>query len=185
MEVVSITPQAADWSIRTAAKIGVDRVLGGQEIETAMQVLHATGTGYYPFAGRPAGHPTTLAGSPDCRGLSSSRYRLFGCRSARLPAFAGTDPGARGAGADAFTIGSSAPALMFLAQHVRQHRLALRVEAVELQVEPLVGRDARVDGAADLANWRLHLALLFHKPKKAGPFHRVPVMARAIADSDL
>ena len=131
MEVVSITPQAAAWSIRTAAKIGVDRVLGGQEIETAMQVLHATGTGYYPFAGRPAGHPTKLAGSPDCRGLSSrSRYRLFGCRSARLPAFTGTDPGARGAGADAFTIGSSAPALMFLAQDVRQHRLALRVEAV-------------------------------------------------------
>ena len=90
MEVVSTTPQAADWSIRTAAKIGVDRVLGGQEIETAMQVLHATGAGYYPFAGRPAGHPTKLAGSPevaeDCH-----RARATGCSGVDLLAYRATD----------------------------------------------------------------------------------------------
>ena len=111
MEVVSTSPQAADRSIRTAAKIGVDRVLGGQEIETAMQVL-------------PSDEARRLT-RRDCRGLSSrSRCRLFWCRSARLPGdrcgptrsckrrprrprwrhahrrrqhpFTGTDPGARG-----------------------------------------------------------------------------------------
>jgi hypothetical protein len=66
---------------------------------------------------------------------------------------------------------------MLLALDVGHPRLPLRVEAVELHVEPLVGRDARVNDAADLANLRLHLTLLFRKPKKAGPFHRVPVMA--------
>ena len=91
MEVVSTTPQAADWSIRTAAKIGVDRVLGGQEIETAMQVLHATDAGYYPFAGRPAGHPTKLAGSPDVIAEDCHRARAAGCSGVDLLAYRATD----------------------------------------------------------------------------------------------
>ena len=91
MEVVSTTPQAADWSIRTAAEIGVDRVLGGQEVETAMQILHATGAGYYPFAGRPSGHPTKLAGSPDVIAEDCRRARAAGCSGVDLLAYRATD----------------------------------------------------------------------------------------------
>jgi hypothetical protein len=91
MEVVSTTPQAADRSIRTAAKIGVDRVLGGQEIETAMQILHATDAGYYPFAGRPAGHPTKLAGSPEVIAEDCHRARAAGCSGVDLLAYRATD----------------------------------------------------------------------------------------------
>jgi hypothetical protein len=91
MEVVSTTPQAADWSIRTAAEIGVDRVLGGQEVETAIQILHATGAGYYPFAGRPSGHPTKLAGSPDVIAEDCRRARAAGCSGVDLLAYRATD----------------------------------------------------------------------------------------------
>ena len=59
------------------------------------------------------------------------------------------------------------------------------VERVELHVEALVGRDAGVDGAANFANGRFHVPLPFRRPKNAGPFQRVPVIARAIAESDL
>ena len=56
---------------------------------------------------------------------------------------------------------------MLLARDVRQRRLALGVERVELHVEALVGGDAGVDGAADLADGRLHLPLRWvRKPKK-------------------
>ena len=74
---------------------------------------------------------------------------------------------------------------MLLALDVGERRLALGVERVELHVEALVGRDAGVDGAADFADWRPHFAEWFRSPKNAGPFQRVPVIARAIADSDL
>ena len=132
MEVVSITPQAADLvdpdgrqdRRRSGPGRSGDRDGDAGPARNRYRILSIRRA---PC--RPSDESRRL--TRDCRGLSSrSRYRLFGCRSARLPAFSGTDPGARGAGADAFTIGSSAPALIFLAQDVRQHRLALRVEAV-------------------------------------------------------
>ena len=46
---------------------------------------------------------------------------------------------------------------------------------------------AGVDRAAELADDRLlhRAARRFFKPKKTSPFQRVPVMARAMAESDL
>ena len=104
------------------------------------------------------------------------------------------------------------PALRLLAGNVRLARLPLRVEAVELHVEAFLGGFAGVDRAADLRRdlclgpsllhprdpFGLGRALLakaaspfasparvFLRPKKTQPFQRVPVMARAIEDSDL
>ena len=74
---------------------------------------------------------------------------------------------------------------MLLALNVGERRLALGVEAVEFHVEPFVGRHAGVDGAANLAARCGHLLLRLRNPKKAGPFQRTFVIARAIADSDL
>ena len=93
--------------------------------------------------------------------------------------------GAAGETAVVVAVADEDPALVLLAGDVGQRRLALGVERVELHVEPLVGRDAGVDGAADLADGRFHFAEWFRSPKNSGPFHRVPVMARAMADSDL
>jgi hypothetical protein len=64
MEVVSETPQACLDSARAALEIGVDRLLGGTDIEAIMTILEGSGIGYYPFPGFPAGHPTKLGGAP-------------------------------------------------------------------------------------------------------------------------
>src|SRR6516162_7474650 len=80
---------------------------------------------------------------------------------------------------------------MRLAFDVGRGRLVLGVEGIKILVETLVGRDPRVDRAADPSSsrYRLHSgspALIWgrlsRKPKKRGPFHLVPVMAKAISD---
>ena len=79
------------------------------------------------------------------------------------------------------------PALGPLACDERLARLSLSVERIELLLQPFLGRLARVDRAALFAYDRLrHVrALRFLSPKNTQPFQRVPVMARAMADSDL
>ena len=74
---------------------------------------------------------------------------------------------------------------MLLALDVGQRRLALGVERVELHVEALVRGHAGVDGAADFAEMRFHFDEWARSPKNNGPFHLVPVIARAMADSEL
>ena len=68
--------------------IGIDRLLGGTQVEEVLEVLAGSAVRYLPFPGRPFEHPTKLAGSPaqvedDCR-----RFQAMGLRrrrSARLP----------------------------------------------------------------------------------------------------
>src|SRR5690606_3854268 len=84
------------------------------------------------------------------------------------------------------------PALGPLAGNVCLAGLTLGVERIELLLQPFLGRFPGVDRAPQLADdlrffRRLrHLRpLWFLRPKKVQPFQRVPVMARAMADSDL
>src|SRR5215204_5235066 len=75
-----------------------------------------------------------------------------------------------------------APALVGLALHVSSPRLALRVERVEVLLEAVLGRHTGVDGAAQRLGARFdHRPEPFwsRRPKKRGPFQRVPVIARA------
>ena len=83
------------------------------------------------------------------------------------------------------------PALGALAGDIGAARVALRIERVELLLEPFLARFSRVDGAAEFPGDRFCRAGLCHarprlflSPKNRQPFQRVPVMARAIADSD-
>jgi hypothetical protein len=94
---------------------------------------------------------------------------------------------AAGEAAVVVLVGQLDPALGPLACNVGAARLALRVEAVEFHVEPFLGRLAGVDRAAELPHeGLLHAApRRFFRPKNTSPFHRVPVIARAIVDSDL
>ena len=138
MEVVSTTAEACLRSARAAVAIGVDRLLGGTEVEWTLDVLAGTGVAYYPFPGRPEGHPTRLGGSPADVAADCQRFAALGCAGVDLLAYRATeaDPldlvqAARGAtdghlivagsvntpariralreaGADAFTIGSAA-----------------------------------------------------------------------------
>jgi len=138
MEVVSTSSEACLRSARVARDIGVDRLLGGTQVEEVLAILAGSAVRYLPFPGRPFEHPTKLAGSAatieqDCR-----RFQALGCAGVDLLAFRATeaDPlelvraarrGTDGtllvagsvqrpdqiralaaAGADAFTIGSAA-----------------------------------------------------------------------------
>ena len=138
MEVVSTTPQDCLKSARIAAEIGIDRLLGGTEIDKTMEIIGSTNIQYYPFCGRPEGHPTRLGGSPQSVAADCRRFESLGCAGVDLLAYRAyeADPLAlvraarevlkgelivagsvdspqriralADAGADAFTIGSAA-----------------------------------------------------------------------------
>ena len=84
-------------------------------------------------------------------------------------------------------VGDEQPALGLLACDVGLAGFALGIEGVELLLQSLFAGLARVDRAAELPDDRLLHSdpRRFFKPKNRSPFQRVPVMARAIADSDL
>src|SRR5258706_1564520 len=75
------------------------------------------------------------------------------------------------------------PAGMGLAFDIGGGSIVLRIQRVELLVEPVLGRDTGIDRAADRSDgWSLHdrasivdRSSLSRKPKKRGPFHLVPV----------
>ena len=80
MEVVSTTEEACLASTRTARDIGVDRLLGGTHATAILALLEGSGIAYYPFPGRPQGHPTRLAG--DAAEVAADCRRLEACGSA-------------------------------------------------------------------------------------------------------
>ena len=138
MEVVSTSKEACLNSARTARDIGVDRLLGGNDVVEVLGVLDGSDIAYLPFPGRPEGHPTRLGGSADeieadcrrfaelgCAGVDLLAYRATECDPLDLirAARAGTDgqlvvagsiasperiQDVARAGADAFTIGTAA-----------------------------------------------------------------------------
>jgi hypothetical protein len=61
-EVVSTTPEDVDASLATGAALGVDCILGGTDLDAARRALGSLDR-YFPFPGRPVGHPTRLRGS--------------------------------------------------------------------------------------------------------------------------
>ena len=108
------------------------------------------------------------------------------------PLQAGPFQRAAGDAAVVILIADQHPALGALAGDVRLAGLALGVERVELLLQPFLGGFPGVDRAAQLADdlrffrrLRHVRPLWFLSPKNTQPFQRVPVMARAMADSDL
>ncbi len=91
IEVVSTTPESVKTSLDTAAELGVDRVLGGQDIDYALDALKDCGAAYYPFPGNPVGHPTKLGGLPDDIGQDCKRMMTAGCAGVDLLAYRATD----------------------------------------------------------------------------------------------
>jgi hypothetical protein len=138
LEVVSTSAEACLRSARAAVEIGVDRLLGGTDAEPILDIVAGRGVAYYPFPGRPEGHPTRLGGSPADVAADCRRFAGLGCAGVDLLAYRATEaapldlvraaraatPGylivagsvntparikdLRAAGADAFTIGSAA-----------------------------------------------------------------------------
>lgn len=138
MEVVSTTPETCLRSARIGREIGIDRLLGGTQVDEVLAILDGSATTYLPFPGRPHDHPTKLGGTVEQIADDVRRSRAKGCAGVDLLAYRATeaDPlalvrAARAAsdgvllvagsvqtpaqvraladaGADAFTIGSAA-----------------------------------------------------------------------------
>lgn len=138
MEVVSTSAEACLNSARVARDIGVERLLGGTQVDEVLEILRGSATTYHPFPGKPVGHPTKLGGSPADVEADCKRFAAKGCAGVDLLAYRATEadpielvhaarrgtPGyllvagsvatplqiraLKAAGADAFTVGSAA-----------------------------------------------------------------------------
>ena len=86
LEVVSTTSEAVVRSLEAARTLAVDRVLGGTNLDTARRILGGL-AGYFPFPGRPVGHPTKLEGSPELVAEHCRASREAGCGGVDLLAY--------------------------------------------------------------------------------------------------
>jgi uncharacterized protein related to proFAR isomerase len=91
MEVVSTTSEACLDSAQAAVDIGVDRLLGGTDAEAILEVLAGSGIAYFPFPGRPQGHPTRLGGTPEEISTDCRRFEAMGCAGVDLLAYRATE----------------------------------------------------------------------------------------------
>jgi uncharacterized protein related to proFAR isomerase len=138
MEVVSTTPEACLSSARVARDIGVQRLLGGTQVDEVLEIVRGSNTTYHPFPGKPFSHPTKLGGTAADVEADCKRFAAKGCAGVDLLAYRATEadpldlvraarrgtPGyllvagsvataaqikaLKQAGADGFTIGSAA-----------------------------------------------------------------------------
>ncbi len=91
MEIVSENPDDCLRAARLAADIGVDRLLGGTDPEAVLAATAGSALEYYPFPGRPYGHPTRLGGTPELIAEHCRRFLAAGCHGADLLAYRATE----------------------------------------------------------------------------------------------
>ena len=91
MEVVSTTPEACLRSARVGREIGVDRLLGGTQVDAVLDIVKGTKTQYLPFPGRPFDHPTKLGGTAEVIEEDCRRFRKLGCAGVDLLAYRATE----------------------------------------------------------------------------------------------
>ena len=91
MEVVSTSPEAAMQSARVAAEIGIDRLLGGTNVSETLGILKGSGIAYYPFPGKPVGHPTKLGGTAELVEGQCRKFMEMGCAGVDLLAYRATE----------------------------------------------------------------------------------------------
>lgn len=89
LEVVSTTPEAVISSLECGVALGVDRILGGTDLPAARRILGDLSR-YFPFPGRPVGHPTQLEGSPALIAEHCDAARAMGCGGVDLLAYRAT-----------------------------------------------------------------------------------------------
>ena len=137
LEVVSTSVEGCLQSSRAAVEIGVDRLMGGTQIDDTLRIIEGSGIDYFPFPGLPVGHPTRLGGDAELIERHCKEFESRGCAGVDLLAYRATDAAPldlvraarratagylvvagsvstvaqiadlRAAGADAFTIGSA------------------------------------------------------------------------------
>jgi hypothetical protein len=91
LEVVSSSPEECMRSARLARDLGVDRLLGGTLVDETLEALAGSRTAYFPFPGRPSGHPTRLGGHPLEIEQHCRTFMRKGCAGADLLAYRATE----------------------------------------------------------------------------------------------
>jgi hypothetical protein len=91
LEVVATDDAAALRAARLAVEIGVDRLLGGRQVAETLEILAGTAIEYFPFPGRPMGHPTALGGSAEDVERDCSAFAAMGCAGVDLLAYRATE----------------------------------------------------------------------------------------------
>jgi thiamine monophosphate synthase len=89
IEVVSTSPDTIRTSLEAGRSLGVDRILGGTDIAAARSVLGNL-DGYFPFPGRPVGHPTKLEGDAALIDSHCKAAMAAGCGGVDLLAYRAT-----------------------------------------------------------------------------------------------
>ena len=74
-----------------ARDIGIDRLLGGTQVDEVLAILAGSATTYLPFPGKPLGHPTQLGGSAADVEADCGRFRAKGCAGVDLLAYRATE----------------------------------------------------------------------------------------------
>lgn len=90
MEVVATSREAELRSVEVAREIGVDRLLGGTAVGEALGILGGR-VAYFPFPGRPVGHPTRLGGLPGEVEAQAAAFVAMGCAGCDLLAYRATE----------------------------------------------------------------------------------------------
>jgi len=90
LEVVSTTSEAILRSLEAGRTLGVDRILGGTDLDAARAILGDLSR-YFPFPGNPVGHPTRLGGSAALVADHCRRARDSGCGGVDLLAYRATE----------------------------------------------------------------------------------------------
>jgi hypothetical protein len=91
MEVVSTTPEACLRSAGLARELGVRRLLGGTQVDEIMKLLEGSAIEYYPFPGKPTGHPTWLGGSSADVEAHCRSFAQKGCAGCDILAYRATE----------------------------------------------------------------------------------------------
>lgn len=91
LEVVSTSKESCLRSAKLGRELGIDRLLGGTDVAEILGILKGSRTSYYPFPGKPHGHPTRLAGSPDDVEAQCRAFRKAGCPGVDLLAYRATE----------------------------------------------------------------------------------------------
>jgi hypothetical protein len=89
LEVVSTTPEAVTQSLEAGRSLGVDRILGGTDLDEAERILGDL-SNYFPFPGKPVGHPTQLEGSCALVADHCATASAHGCGGVDLLAYRAT-----------------------------------------------------------------------------------------------
>lgn len=87
LEVVSTSAEGCLQSARAAVDIGVDRLMGGTQVDEIMAIIAGSGIEYLPFPGLPVGHPTQLGGDSSLVERQCQEFAQRGCGGVDLLAY--------------------------------------------------------------------------------------------------